>query len=422
MKKIAIILLLLFIINCPVSPVSAQNKVPRVYVNGVKQDLEPLSRKGLFYLPANAMAMALGITIKWDPQARILKINNNVVATRILMEDGILYLPVDSICNNVNACVEWNGDAHVLNIQTRKQGALVKTAPTPASTKPPAEKKPGLSPPEVFEIPAEALPDKPELNSPPKNEKNVLPPAVIGTPKTSPAPTVMNSPQFIGPPEPGIASIDGKNPVGGKVSKDTGEEAKDIFIQKKSGLKSMGIFSPFKMGDVKVPSTPPPDISRPDTVNQGKNGPEMPNNLNLPPVTANRPTGGSSPDSHSAATAYRPRSESSEIFRVTVTNVEYVDSIKNHYKPKPGYQFVIVYLSQQNVSGDVQIYSGKFELVDDKNSAYKYIEGLSNYWLVILRPGGINFGYLTFEVPSNINPSELVLHGVGEAPLRVSIK
>ncbi|MCE1248136.1 MAG: PEGA domain-containing protein [Firmicutes bacterium] len=118
--------------------------------------------------------------------------------------------------------------------------------------------------------------------------------------------------------------------------------------------------------------------------------------------------------------AFIPKSETNSVFQITVTNIEEVASIKDYYKPKPGYKFAIVYLQQQNVSNEVQIYTGKFSLVDQKNSSFEALDKLSNFWLVVLRPGGVNMGYLVFEIPEDSKSMALVLHGLNMSPLSVS--
>ncbi len=118
---------------------------------------------------------------------------------------------------------------------------------------------------------------------------------------------------------------------------------------------------------------------------------------------------------------YVPKSAKNEVFQVTVTNLETISILKDFYRPKEGYKYVIAYLSQQNISQQVQIYTGRFSLLDQKSNSYDYIEGLSNFWLVILRPYGINFGYLVFEVPADSKPVSLVLHSLNQAPLSIDI-
>ncbi|MCL5036400.1 MAG: DUF4352 domain-containing protein [Chloroflexi bacterium] len=119
---------------------------------------------------------------------------------------------------------------------------------------------------------------------------------------------------------------------------------------------------------------------------------------------------------------FPPRFAQNPVFGITVTNVESAETIKGYYKPAPRNKFVIIYVQQQNISNEVQIYTGRFTLLDEKRNSYDYIEGLSNFWLIILRPGGINFGYMVFEVPSGSQPAELVLHSLSQSPLSVSLK
>lgn len=120
--------------------------------------------------------------------------------------------------------------------------------------------------------------------------------------------------------------------------------------------------------------------------------------------------------------AFVPKSQTNSVFQVTVTNIEEVSSIKDYYKPKPGYKFVVVYLQQQNISNAVQIYTGKFSLVDQKNSSFEALDKLSNFWLVVLRPGGMNMGYLVYEIPEDSKSMAVVLHGMNMPPLSVSLK
>lgn len=117
-----------------------------------------------------------------------------------------------------------------------------------------------------------------------------------------------------------------------------------------------------------------------------------------------------------------PQSSRDDIFSVTVTNLENVEVIKDYYKPKTGNKFVITYVQQQNISNEVQIYTGRFSLVDDNGKSYDYIDGLSNFWLIILRPGGMNFGYLVFEMPRNSQPSKLILYTLNNSPLTIELR
>lgn len=117
-----------------------------------------------------------------------------------------------------------------------------------------------------------------------------------------------------------------------------------------------------------------------------------------------------------------PRTSANSDYSVTVTNVNETRVIKEYYRPKPGYKFVIIHVSQQNISDKVQLYTGRFALEDHTKQTYEYIEGLSNFWLQILRPGGINFGSLVFELPANTVPVKLILHTYATSPLSLNLK
>lgn len=146
-------------------------------------------------------------------------------------------------------------------------------------------------------------------------------------------------------------------------------------------------------------------------VRPGNSPPTLPGGLNNgpPPISSEYPE------------LAPPKTVSNDVFKVTVTGTELVQSIKDYYKPRHGYKFVVIYLSQQNVSKEVQIYTGKFSLLDQKGRVFDYIEGLSNFWLMILRPSGINFGYLIYELPEDSQPAHLVLQALNQKPLTLSL-
>lgn len=115
-----------------------------------------------------------------------------------------------------------------------------------------------------------------------------------------------------------------------------------------------------------------------------------------------------------------PQTEKNEIFSVTVSDVTFETSIKDYYNPNKGNIFIVIYLSQTNISPELQVYTGKFSLIDNVNRSYDPIEGLSNFWLQVLKPYGTNFGYLVFEVPENADPVNFTLHSLeGRYPVTI---
>jgi hypothetical protein len=120
-------------------------------------------------------------------------------------------------------------------------------------------------------------------------------------------------------------------------------------------------------------------------------------------------------------TVFIPRSAFNEDFKVTVSDMKEGKVYKGMYNAQDGYKFVIVSVSQQNLSNKVQLYTGKFSLYDNRGVKYDYIEGLSSYVLQILMPMGINFGTLVFEIPENSVPTRIVLETYGSTPIVVNL-
>jgi hypothetical protein len=389
LKKTTVILVLtafLLSMICPMASIAQQSV--KVYVNGMKLDIYPRMEEGSAYLPAQTLAQSLGVSINWDSATRIVKINNNVISTSPLMVDGKLYLPVESIASGAGASVEWDGSAGAIRISKSGSSSAVAAAPSAPVVKstPVAKPSPAYTP----AAPANNSSGSSSGKNPRQSPNIPLDPTLVKAPDVSvsyqPSPT-LDKPAT------------GKNPPGGLSHKPPSSY---------SGQPSKSAY---------------PDAQKNDSPIRPKDAPPaMPSNLSLPSLYATGDISSPGPAGLASNSPFVPRSESNGVFRVSVTNVEVVDSIKDYYKPKPGYKFVIVYLSQQNISEEVQIYTGRFSVLDQDSRSYDYIEGLSNYWLVILRPGGINFGYLVFEVPSDAKPMSTVLHGLNQSPLTVGLR
>lgn len=131
------------------------------------------------------------------------------------------------------------------------------------------------------------------------------------------------------------------------------------------------------------------------------------------PPSATRPPETSGP--------FNPVMRSDGVFEITVTDMSETDTFRDFYKPNAGNRFVIVYVTQRNISNELQIYTGKFTLADQNKASYDYMDGLSNFWLIVLRPLGANFGYLVFEIPASSRPAALVLGGLNRTPLSVDL-
>jgi len=299
----AILLFFLF------SPVFAKVE-PKIYINNNLLEAKPLIYKGIVYLPAQVLAETLRVTIRWDPSANRLTIEEQSIEIEPYFYEGGLYIPVEAFAE-VGAIVEWNGREHYVKI----------TYPYLAT------------------------------------KTQYLSPTFTATPVAytySPTPT------------------------------------------------------PYIYQQVAPSPTPTPYIYQPVTTYY---------TTPTPLTSILTPTPSSSVEISTAPPFFIPKSVSNGIFNVTVTNIEYTNVIKHYYTPRPGYKFCIINVSQQNISPSVQIYTGTFSLFDQEGHSYDYLEGLSNYWLQILQPGGTNFGHLVYEIPDDAVPDRLVLYSINNPTL-----
>lgn len=358
-------------------PVFAQQAATyQVYVNGVVlSGAHPMLRDGVAYLPANTLAQALGVSIQWDARLNVVKVNDEVTSARPLNENGSLMLPIEAVATALNGSVEWDGRNNAIRISSKPSsgGPAVAVAPTPA-TRPIAAtpKYPRTT------VPVSTYPTSPASKTP-----TIRTVPITRTPVVVTGPTVAVSPSgpAVPPVSPGVDSV-----------------------------------------QYPSPSAYPPTNTTSSPLRPMSAGPKMPAGLELPtPGTENGPPVQSATAYGASGGVYVPKTTQNNVFAVTVTNIENVSSIKDFYHPRAGYRFVVVYLSQQNVSNEVQIYTGRFSVLDQNNRSYDYIEGLSNFWLVILRPYGINFGYLVFEMPTDAHPTRLALHALNQSPLTLNL-
>jgi hypothetical protein len=367
-----------------------------VFVNGVRIDTYPETRNGVSYLPIHAMAQALQVEISWDSKINLVKVNGEAVEATAYNLDGKIYLPIESFVSALGGSVTYDGRENAVRVTT---GGLSNLAARSSGTTSPAATRPT---PKASPTPTSAPRPRTTvaLPSTPRTPTVVIPSTVSAytPPATTAAP-------------PSTASSTSYTPAANASYGNSGGYT--------SNTTAAGYPAPYAPNPQMPSAQPRPTDAPPYLSDNLQTGPAMrttggpQDNVPFSPMPANaqRPGDG----------IYVPRSAQNSVFQVTVTNLENVTVIKDFYRPRTGYKFVVVYLSQQNISEQVQIYTGRFSLLDQKNASYDYIEGLSNFWLVILRPFGINFGYLVFEVPTDAKPISLVLHALNQAPLTLNL-
>lgn len=365
----ALVAVLILTLLAPAAVLSAP--LTSVFVNGVRLDSYPEIRNGVSYLPINAMAQALQVEISWDSRLNLVKVNGEAISATAYNIDGRIFLPVEAFVSALGGSVSYDGRENAIKVKTGGLATLASRPSTGAAT-------------------TVAVTPRPLPAATPQPRTTIPIPPVSVTPTTAPVTVPVSRPS---------AGAQG----GGYQANTT----------------APGYPAPYSPNPQVASAQPRPVDAPPYLQENLQTGPAMnssggtQSNVAYAPLPANatRPVDG----------VYVPRSAQNAVFQVTVTNMENVTVIKDFYRPRTGYKFVVVYLSQQNVSEQVQIYTGKFSLLDQKNTSYDYIEGLSNFWLVILRPFGINFGYLVFEVPVDAKPMSLVLHALNQAPLSLNL-
>jgi hypothetical protein len=117
--------------------------------------------------------------------------------------------------------------------------------------------------------------------------------------------------------------------------------------------------------------------------------------------------------------SFLPQGAQNGVFQVFVSHLEEVSRFRDSFSPRPGNKFVILYITQQNISGQLQVYPGVFNLIDDREVNHLPVENLSKFWPTALKAGGLRMGYLVFEIPESSRSLSIILTGGNVAPLTV---
>ncbi|MGM9997995.1 MAG: stalk domain-containing protein [Candidatus Bruticola sp.] len=348
----------------------------KVFVNGMRVDAAPVVRDGVTYLPIQVMAQALKAEIIWDSKLNTVKVNGKIASSPIYNNGGRIYLPVETFVDSMGGSVNFDGRDNRILISTGTVSANQSATSSVAAAN-------------TYVQPSKTVANKTVGSS-------------AGT-------------AYVQPSRP-VAKTTSQTPAT-STAPATNVQINNSSLSRSSGFNQVGTPASYAPNQINTNvSLRPADAS-----------PYLSSNLQPGPIQGvDTLRGGSASMSTNAqrpqnGRVYVPKSAKNDVFQVTVTNLETISVLKDFYRPKEGCKYVIAYLSQQNISQQVQIYTGRFSLMDQKSNSYEYIEGLSNFWLVILRPYGINFGYLVFEVPADSKPVSLVLHSLNQAPLSIDI-
>lgn len=356
---------------------SSEVKANTVYLNGNNTQQRSILKNGKTYVPTGAFAVALNTYDAWYPDIKTVLYNGKYFQDWIF-SNGRMYVPLREIVDASGGTFRIDNSGNVYVSATPETAHAARNVSVLPSSKATSTSTP--------------MPKVSPLNSVPA-------PYEPKFPQREPSSTDNSIYSFSSGNSPSTQSV-----TSGQGGNNSGLAMTTVYSG--STAKGSGVINPINaqggIGDgLRLPADPKfSGISAPDT--------------SFSTLYSYVP-------SHPVKGAFEPKTEKNQIYSVTVTNIEEVFNIKNTYNASAGSKYLVVYISQQNISSEVQIYTGKFTIVDENSKVYDYLEGLSNYWLAILKPGGSNYGYLVFEVPQYARPMRLVLNALSQPPLDISI-
>ena len=179
-------------------------------------------------------------------------------------------------------------------------------------------------------------------------------------------------------------------------------------------------------------NTPQWDPSSGHIANDASQGGYVPSNAQPPSMEQPRPAPGVPDPAAGQRVAqalrrsdsgdiYTPRVARNAAFQVTVSNLEVVEQIRGVHQPRNGHRFIVIYVSQKNVTMQPVLNPGVFYLQDQSGNDYEPLQDYSSFLGVVLKPYGINFGYFVYEMPIQSVPIRLVLVTSMQSPVMVNL-
>ena len=367
--------LLLVFLSCFAKASDAQ-AVKAVYLNGVNLNVSPIVRNGTAYVPVGLFTTALKTYDAWYPDIKTVLYNGRYFQDWIYSQ-GRMHVPVRELV-----------DASGGTFRVESGGIYISATPDTAHS----ARTSSVIPEKKNAQNTTVLPKISPLSQSQVRYEPKLP-------QRTPSVSASNDIYSFGPSNPSSPAYQTKNSV-----QSGGNDMATVYSG--SETKGSGIINP---------------SNAPGGLVDGLRLPRDPKFGGISAPKTSFSTLYSDVPSHPVRGAFEPETGKNQIYSVTVTNIEEVTNIKDTYNASTGSKYVIVYISQQNISSEVQIYTGKFTIIDENSKVYDYLEGLSNYWLAILKPGGTNYGYLVFEIPQYAKPARLVLNALSQPPLEISL-
>jgi hypothetical protein len=107
----------------------------KIYVNGEPIGFSAVEKHGVAYVPLIPMALALKISILWNPSSKTIGIAGKSYRSAALFSRGILYVPLEAVAEAIDAPVELKVKNGKFFVEMRTKKHIAKIAP--AAPKPP---------------------------------------------------------------------------------------------------------------------------------------------------------------------------------------------------------------------------------------------------------------------------------------------
>jgi hypothetical protein len=167
--------------------------------------------------------------------------------------------------------------------------------------------------------------------------------------------------------------------------------------------------------DFDLPSAPLPDIN---SNNGGATMPTVPDpnqhsDYRRPAMASMTPP--------PRAMVYASRSADNRVFKLTVRDVKLAEVLKGvdpPAQPNPGSKFVIVYLTEENLTKSYQT-PGWFVIHDMTGASYSPDPNLSEFSLEVLHPHEVTSGFIVCQIPIATLP--VAIEVLGNPPLSMSL-
>lgn len=358
---------------------------PPATVDGVSNLPPPITRDGITYYPASEVAQRMGVHMEWDPSTRTVYADGRPIPIKTLVVGQYLYLAWNpSSVPNTNGMpnAERRGsqpELHAIRAEDYYRNWMNSIIPQ-------SPDMPRLSPPTETKVPYNPW-DAPSRQQPvvDNSSRAVGQPARL-QPGAAPTPTSINTNQLPSTiPPPGWAPAPTRN-LGAQQGTQPVNGRPPLMVRTMGGADHLE-------ASTRPNLTPSPY--------------QAPRDYTAPPPPPSAPA------------HFRPQVGRNGIFEVRVKGFKQTTRFEGVVPAPSGKKFVVVMVTEKNVSNVRQDDTGVFALFDSAGNRHADHRELSALEMKALRPGDVNAGHLVFEIPTDAQPAFIELEGTW--PLKIKL-